>query len=156
MTLTWEHCPTGGVLIVSKLKKKDKQNLTLMTPFGNVVSWPKIWLIILPWEHCPTGSVFIVAKFKQIQTKSNPNDSHLRTLSVGQNVVNDSPLGALSHWGVFIVAKLKQIQTKSNPNDSHLGTLSVGQNVVNDSPFGALSHWRRVYCSQIKTNTNKI
>ena len=113
MTLTWEHCPTGGVFIVSKLKKKDKQNLTLMTPFGNVVSWPKIWLIILPWEHCPTGSV-------------------------------------------FIVAKLKQIQAKSNPNDSHLGTLSVGQNVVNDSPFGALSRWRRVYCSQIKTNTSKI
>ena len=72
-----------------------------------------MWLMILPWEHCPAG-------------------------------------------GVFIVAKLKQIQAKSNPNDSHLGTLSVGQNVVNDSPLGALSHWRRVYCSQIKTNTNKI
>ena len=72
-----------------------------------------MWLMILPLEHCPTG-------------------------------------------GVFIVAKLKQKQTKSNPNDSHLGTLPVGQNVVNDSPFGALSHCRRVYCSQIKTKTNKI
>ena len=57
--------------------------------------------------------------------------------------------------GVFIVAKLKQIQTKLNPNDSDLGSLSVGQNVVNDSPLGALSHGRRVYGSQIKTNTNK-
>ena len=71
-----------------------------------------MWLMILPLEHCPTGGVFIVAKLKQIQTKANPNDSHLRTLSVGQNVVNDSPLGALFHWGL-------------------------------------------VYCSQIKTNTNK-
>ena len=72
-----------------------------------------MWLMILPLEHCTTGGVFIVAKLKQKQTKSNPNDSHLRTLSEGQNMVNDSPLGALSHW------------------------------------------WR-VYCSQIKTNTNKI
>ena len=72
-----------------------------------------MWLMILPWEHCPTG-------------------------------------------GVFMVTKLKQIKTKSNPYDSHLGTLSVGQNMVNDSPFGALPHRRRVYGSQIKTNTNKI
>ena len=56
-----------------------------------------MWLMILPWEHCLTGGVFIVAKLKQIQTKANPNDSHLGYLSVGQNVVNDSPLGALSH-----------------------------------------------------------
>ena len=67
-----------------QIKKKDKQDLTLMTSFGNVVSWPKIWLKILHWEHCPTGGVFIEAKLKQIQTKSNPNDSHLRTLSVGR------------------------------------------------------------------------
>ena len=40
----------------------------------------------------------MIAKFKQIQAKSDPNDPHLGTLSVGQNVVNDSPLGALSHW----------------------------------------------------------
>ena len=72
-----------------------------------------MWLMILPWEHCPTGGMFMVAKLKQIQAKSNPNDSHLRILSVGQNVVNDSRLGALSNG-------------------------------------------RRVYCSQIKTNTNKI
>ena len=114
-----------------------------------------MWLMILPSEHCPTGSVFIVAKLKQIQTKSYPNGSHLGTLSVGQNVVNDSPLGALSHWRRVYCSQIKTKQTKSNPNDSHLRILSVGQNVVNDSPLGALSHWRRVYCSQIKTSTNK-
>ena len=42
-----------------------------------------MWLMIRPWEHCPTGGVCIVAKLKQIQTKSNPNDSHLGTLLVG-------------------------------------------------------------------------
>ena len=71
--------------------------------------------MILPWAYCPTGGVFIVAKLKQIHTKSNPNDSHLGTLSVGQNMVNDSHCLT---GGVFIIAKLKQIQTKSNPNDS--------------------------------------
>ena len=70
-----------------------------------------MWLMILPWEHCPTGGVFMVAKLKQIQTKSNPNDSHLRTLSVGQNVVNDSPLGALSRWRY---AHSSQINTNTN------------------------------------------
>ena len=39
----------------------------------------------------------MIAKLKQIQANSNPNDSHWRTLSVGQNVVNDSSLGAFSH-----------------------------------------------------------
>ena len=51
-----------------------------------------MWLMILPLEHCPTGGVFIVANLKQIQAKSKNNDSHLGT------VVNDSPLGAFSHW----------------------------------------------------------
>ena len=62
--------------------------------------------MVLPWEHYPTGGILIVAKLKQIQTKSNPNYSHLRTLSVGQNMVYDSPSGGLSHWGVLRVAKL--------------------------------------------------
>ena len=78
-----------------------------------------MWLMILPWEHCPTGGVFIVAQIKKIQTKSNPNDSHLRTLSVGQNEVNDSPLGALSHWrrvyGSQIKKKYKQNLTLMTP-----------------------------------------
>ena len=98
----------------------------------------------------------MVAELKQIQAKSNPNDSHFGTLSVGQNMVNDSPLEQCPTGSVFTVAKSKQIQAKSNPNDSHLGTLSVGQNIVNDSPSGALSHWRCVYGSKIKTNTSKI
>ena len=99
-----------------------------------------MWLMILPWEHCPTGGVFIVAKLKQIQTKSKPNDSHLGTLSVGQNVVNDSPLGALSHWRRVYGSQIKTNPSKTNPNDAHLGTLYVGQNVINDSFLGALCH----------------
>ena len=71
-----------------------------------------MWLMILPGEHCPTDGVFIVAKLKQIQTKSNPNDSHFRTLSVGQNVVNDSPLGALSHWGHVYGSQIKTNTSK--------------------------------------------
>ena len=71
-------------------------------------------------------------------------------------MVNDSPLGALSHRRRVYGSQIKTKTSKSNPNDSHLGTLSVGQNVVNDSPLGALSHWRRVSGSQIKTNTSKI
>ena len=68
----------------------------------------------------------------------------------------DPPLGALSHRRRVYWLQLKQIQTKSNPNGSHLGVLPVGQNMVNDSLLEALSYWRRVYGSQIKTNTNKI
>ena len=112
--------------------------------------------MILPLEHCPAGGVFIVAKLKQIQAKSNPNDSHLGTLSVCQMWLMILPLEHFLTGGVFIVAKLKQEQTKTNPYDSHLGVLSVGQNVVNESPLGALSHWGCVYCGQVKTNTSKI
>ena len=53
------------------------------------------------------GGVFIVTKLKQIQTKSNPNGFHLRTLSVGQNAVDGSPLGALSHWGRVYCSQIK-------------------------------------------------
>ena len=67
-----------------------------------------MWLMILPLEHCPTAGVFIVAKLKQKQTKSNPNDSHLGTLSVGQNVVMILPWEHCPTGGVFIVAKLKK------------------------------------------------
>ena len=115
-----------------------------------------MWLMILPLEHCPTGGVFIVAKLKQIQAKSKNIDSHLGTLPVCQMWLMILPWEHFLTGGVFIVAKLKQKQTKANHNDSNLGVLSVGQNVVNDSPLGALSHWGRVYCSQVKTNTNKI
>ena len=71
-----------------------------------------MWLMILPLEDCPTGGVFIVAKLKQKQTKSNPNDSHLGILSVGQDVVNDSPLGALSHWGRVYCSQIKTNTSK--------------------------------------------
>ena len=50
-----------------------------------------MWLMIHSWDHCPTGGVFMVAKLKKIQSKSSPYDSHLGTLSVGQNMVSDFP-----------------------------------------------------------------
>ena len=59
MTLPKEHCPTGGVCMVAKLKKS---NLTLMTLISELCQLAEIWLMTLPWEHCPTGGVFMVAK----------------------------------------------------------------------------------------------
>ena len=89
------------LFIVAKLK-----HLTIMTSFGNFVSWPKIWLMTLPKEHCPTGGVCMVAKLK-IKKKPNPYDSNFGTLSVGRNMVNDSPLGALSHWRCVYGSQIK-------------------------------------------------
>ena len=66
-----------------------------------------MWLMILAWEHCRTGGVFIVVKLKQKQTKSNPNDSHLGTLSVGQMWLMILPWEHCPTGGVFMVAKLK-------------------------------------------------
>ena len=54
----------------------------------------------------------MVAKLKKIQTKSNPNDSYLGSLSVGQTVVNDSPLGALSHWRRVYGSQIKTKTSK--------------------------------------------
>ena len=78
------------------------------------------------------------------------------TLSVESNMVNDSSFMHCHTGGVFMAAKLKKDrQTEPNPNDSHCGTLSVESNMVNDTSFRALSHWRRVYCSQIKKETDR-
>ena len=45
----------------------------------------------------------MVAIFEKMQAKANPNDSRLATLSVGPNMVNDSPFGALSHcWRLYV------------------------------------------------------
>ena len=54
----------------------------------------------------------MVAELKQIQAKSNPNDSHLGTLSVGQNMVNDSQLGALSQWRRVYGSRIKTNTSK--------------------------------------------
>ena len=71
-----------------------------------------MWSMILFWEHCVIDGVFVVAKLKQIQAKFYQNDSHLGTLSVGQNVVNDSPLGALSHCRHVSGSQIKTNTTK--------------------------------------------
>ena len=72
-----------------------------------------MWLMIDP----PLGALshrrrVYWLQLKQIQTKSNPNGSHLRTLSVGQNAVNDSPLGALSHWRRVYGSQIKKNTNK--------------------------------------------
>ena len=54
----------------------------------------------------------MVAKLKQVQAKSNPNDSHLGTLSVGPNMVNESPLGALSQWRRVYGSRIKTNTSK--------------------------------------------
>ena len=49
MALPSEHCHTGGVFTVAKLKKKsDRQNLTLMTLNVEPCQLGPIWLMILP------------------------------------------------------------------------------------------------------------
>ena len=73
----------------------------------------------------------MVTTFYKRQAKANPNDSRSGTLSVGSNMVNDSPFGALSHWWRVYGSKCKKRPAKPNPNDSRSGTLSVGPEVVN-------------------------
>ena len=136
MTPVWELCcqlaqiwsmtlPCRGALshwwrvYGSQIKNIDKQNLTLMTTISKLCQLAQIWLMTLPWEHCPTCGVFMVAKLKKRQAKPNPNDSNFKTLSVGPNMVNDSPVGALSHWwrvyGSQIKNKDKQNLTLMTP-----------------------------------------
>ena len=116
MILPWEHCPTGGVFMVAKLK----QIQTKSSPYDSHLGTLSVGQTMANGSPLGALSHWRRVYCSQIKTNANkiyPNDSHLRTLSLDQNVVNDSPLGALSPGGVFIVAKLKQIQTKSNPYD---------------------------------------
>ena len=92
----------------------------------------------------------MVAKLKKRQSKPNPNDARLKTLSVGPKMVNDCSFRALLHARRVHGSQIKKRQAKPNPNDARLKTLSVGPKMVNDSSFRALSHARRVYGSQIK------
>ena len=63
MTLHLEHCHTSSVFMVTKLKKKDRLNLTLMTREREPCQLVPIWLMPLHLEHGHTSSVLIVAKF---------------------------------------------------------------------------------------------
>ena len=97
--------------------------------------------------------VSMAAKFKKRQAKPNPNDSRLKTLSVGPKMVNDSSFTALSHWRRVYGSQVKKRDRLNLALVTRLKTLSVGQNMVNDSSFRALSYWRRVHGSQIKKKT---
>ena len=95
MTIPLQHCHTGSVFMVAKLKK-DRLSLTQMTYDLKPCQFIPIWLMTLHLEHCHTGNVIMVAKFfKKRQTKPNPNDQQLGTLSVGPNLAYAS---SLEHW----------------------------------------------------------
>ena len=53
-----------------------------------------MWLMTLLSEPCHSGGVFN----KKDGQKPNPIDLRLGALSVGHDVVNDSPFKTLSHW----------------------------------------------------------
>ena len=88
---------TRIVSMVAKLKKRDRLNLTLMTLDWKPCQLVKIWLMTVRSEHCHYGVVSMVAKLKKRQSKPNPNDARLKTLSVGPKMVNDSSFRALLH-----------------------------------------------------------
>ena len=57
-----EHCQTGGVFVVAKVKIKRQAE-----PYPNdsqlgTLSVVSIWLMTLPSEHCYTGGMFMVNK----------------------------------------------------------------------------------------------
>ena len=57
--------------MVAKLKKKDKQNLTLMTPISKLCQLAQIWLMTLPLEHCPARRWGVYGS--QIKNKDKQN-----------------------------------------------------------------------------------
>ena len=98
----------------SQIKRKDRQNLTLMNLNGELCQLGPIWLMSLSSEHCHTGGVFMV-KEKTYRT----NDSLCRTLPVRSNMVNDPSFRALSHWWRVYGSQIKKNkQTEPNPYDS--------------------------------------
>ena len=82
-----------------------------MTLIVEICHLGTIWLRNLPSEHCHAGGVFMVAKLKKQTDKPNPNDSKCGTLSVGSNMVNDSPFMPCHTGSMFMAAKLKKRQT---------------------------------------------
>ena len=75
MTLIWLPCHTGCLFMVDKLKKKDRQNLTLMTLDPDPCHLVPMWLMTLPLVLRHTGCLFMVDKLKKRQAKPDPNDS---------------------------------------------------------------------------------
>ena len=68
MTIPLQHCHTGSVFMVAKLKK-DRLSLTQMTYDLKPCQFIPIWLMTLHLEHCHTGNVIMVAKFKKKKKK---------------------------------------------------------------------------------------
>ena len=89
MTLQSEPCHSGGVFT-----KKMDRNLNLMTFDREPCHLVIVCLMILPSESCHSSSV----SNKKDGQKPKPNDFWSRALSFGLNVVNDSPIIALSQW----------------------------------------------------------
>ena len=67
--LHWWH------VYCSKIKKKDRQNLTLRSLAREPCQLVLIWLVLIYLKHCHTGAVCMVAKFEKRLAKPNPNDS---------------------------------------------------------------------------------
>ena len=67
LTLPSEHCHTGGVFMVAKLKNRQ----TLPNPSGSkcgILSVGSNMVNDSSFMHCHTGSVIMAAKFKKRQT----------------------------------------------------------------------------------------
>ena len=91
------------------------RNLVLLTLDWEPCQLVPMWLITLASDHCHTGQVFVVIKLKKRLAKPLPNDSRSGTVSVGSNMVNYSPFGALSHWWHVHGNDLKKRLTKPYP-----------------------------------------
>ena len=62
MTLQKEHCHTGSVFMVAKLKKKDRLNLTLMNHDREPCQLVPNMANDSSIRACQTGSMIMVAK----------------------------------------------------------------------------------------------
>ena len=100
MALHIEHCHTGSVFMVAKLKK-DWLNLTLLTHDQEPCQLIPICLMTLHLERCPTRNVIMVAKLKK-DIQNLTLMTHDWEPCQLPNMVNDSSFGALSHyWHVY-------------------------------------------------------
>ena len=72
MTLTSEPCHTGGAFVVNQFsKKKDEQNLTLMTLDWELCHLVSMWLRALPLKTCQSGDLLYQKKMDNNLTLLN-------------------------------------------------------------------------------------
>ena len=74
MIFSLEHCHSGGVLVVAKLKK-DRLNLTLMTLLGTLLFGSNMVNDFFVGAFLLCGCVCGSKIKKKRQAKPNPNDS---------------------------------------------------------------------------------